>query len=352
MPAIPRFQQRLKVTIMAGLICLVMVVLCLPALVQATGLTPRTMQQLNSGPGVTTDYTLTFTITNGITLGSLSVLICGNSPLEGDLCDVPPGLDVTNAQLTAQTGITDFTLFDVGPQSLLLSHPAAVVTAPQTVSFTFHNVVNPDVPGPYYVRVAAYSSTNGTGPSVAFGGLAFAVTHNVQVNSVVPPYITFCSGVIIPSLNCTSASGDQIDFGNLSPSRSSQATSQLLVATNAANGYVIQVAGTTMTAGNDIIAALTGQTGSQPGSSQFGINLRANTVPDIGSDPDGPGVGQPVNNYDQTNRYRFDSDDVIADSTAPDNYRRYTVSYLVNVPVDQAPGVYASTLTYVAAGSF
>ena len=352
MPAMPRFQKHFKVTIMAGLICLAVVVLYLPALVQATGLEPRTMQQLNSGPGVTTDYTLTFTITNGITLGSLGVLICGNSPLEGDLCNPPPGLDTTNAQLTAQTGITDFTLFNVGPNSMLLSHPAAIVTAPQTVSFTFHDIVNPNVPGPYYVRVAAYSSTNGTGPSVAFGGLAFAIAHNVQLSSVVPPYLTFCSGVTIASFNCASASGDQIDFGNLSSSRSSQATSQLLVATNAASGYVVQVAGTTMTAGNNVIAALTGQTGSQPGSPQFGINLRANTVPNIGSDPDGPGVGQPVSNYDQVNRYRFDSNDVIADSTAPDNYRRYTVSYLVNVPADQAPGVYASTLTYVAAGSF
>jgi hypothetical protein len=352
MPGFNRLTNKVKPGLTATVLLFGIIAFYLPMLVRATGLTPRTMQQLNSGPGATTDYTLNFTINNGITLGSLSILICGNTPLEGDLCSLPPGLDVTNAQLTAQSGITDFTLFNVGPDSMLLSHPAATVSAPQAVSFTFHNIVNPSVPGPYYVRVAAYSSTNGTGPSVAFGGLAFAVNHNVQVSSVVPPYLTFCSGITIPSFACPSASGDQIDFGNLSPVHSSQAASQLLVATNASNGYVIQVAGTTMTAGNNIITALTTGTASQPGSPQFGINLRANSAPAIGSDPDGPGSGQPANDYAQANRFRFDSNDVIAASAAPDNYRRYTVSYLVNVPADQSPGVYASTLTYVAVGSF
>ncbi len=343
---------RLRNKLLAGLLVVAVVPVFCQSFAGASGLTPRTMQQLSSVPDATTDYTLQFTISNSITLGSLSVTICSNTPIEGDNCDLPAGFDLTNAQLTAQSGITDFTMFNVATNSVLLSHAAAPVTAPQAVSLTFHNVVNPTAPGPYYVRIAAYSSTNGTGTSVAFGGLAFDVNNNVQVNSYVPPYLTFCAGLTIPTFDCASASGNYVNFGGLSASRSSQDDSQLLVATNAANGYSIQVYGTTMTSGNNIIAALGNNAGSHPGNAQFGINLRANSVPPVGGDPIGPGSGQPASGYDTPNSYRFVSNDIIASSQAADDWRRYTVSYLVNVPAGQAPGVYASTLTYVGAGSF
>jgi hypothetical protein len=126
----------------------------------------------------------------------------------------------------------------------------------------------------------------------------------------------------------------------------------MLLATNAANGYIIQVYGSTMTSGNNIINALASNAGSHPGSSQFGINLRANSVPPVGGDPTGPGIGQPAAGYNIPNSFRFVPDDIVASSVAPDDWRKYTASYLVNVPSDQPPGVYASTVTYVAAGSF
>src|SRR5581483_11653680 len=136
MPAISRRIRKVLSLLLTGLFlgCL------LPAMAGATGLTPRTWQQLDSSPGVLTDYTLTFTVSNNITLGSLSVLLCANDPVESDPCDIPTGLDVTNAQLTAQNGITDFNLFVADTNDMILSRPAATaVTAPQTVSLTFHN---------------------------------------------------------------------------------------------------------------------------------------------------------------------------------------------------------------------
>ena len=193
---------------------------------------------------------------------------------------------------------------------------------------------------------------NASGTAVDFGGLAFAIASNLQISSYVPPYLDFCEGVTITSFNCASASGSYINFGDFNANRSSQASSQMLVATNAANGYVIQVAGTTMTSGNNIVNALTTDTSSHPGTSQFGINLRANNFPLIGADPSGPGLGYAASGYNNPDNFKFISDDVVASSPVADDYRRYTVSYLVNIPSDQPVGVYDSTLTYVCAGSF
>lgn len=318
----------------------------------ADGLDNRSLQLLSDAPGVTTTYTFSFTVSNISTIGSMDLLFCSNTPLQYDGCTTPAGFDVTNSQLSSQTGLTDFTSFVDASNELVLSRTPTFVTEPLTVTLTFTNVLNPSSIGPYYARVAVYSSDNATGSTVDFGGLAFAIASNLQISSIVPPYLTFCVGITIPSLDCTTASGDYIDFGNLSSAHSSQAASQMLAATNAANGYVIQVYGETMTSGNNIIPAMTNDATSRPGTSQFGIDLRANTVPAIGNDPTGPGNGQPTVAYDDPNHYQFVSNDTVVSASNPDNYREYTSSYVVNTSSGQAPGVYVSTLTYVCAGSF
>lgn len=320
--------------------------------IAADGLDNRSLQLLNDAPGVSTTYTFSFTLSNSSTIGSLDILFCSNDPLQYDNCTIPAGFDVTNSQLSSQTGLTGFTSFVAASNELVLSRTPTFVTEPLTVTLTFTNVLNPSSIGPYYARVAVYSSNNATGSSVDFGGLAFAITSNLQISSIVPPYLTFCVGITIPSFDCTTASGDYIDFGNLSSAHSSQATSQMLAATNAANGYIIQVYGVTMTSGNNIIPAMTNDATSRPGTSQFGINLKANTVPAIGNDPTGPGSGQPTATYGDPNHYQFVSNDTLVSTTIPDNYREYTSSYVVNTSITQPPGVYVSTVTYVCAGSF
>ncbi|HSX47484.1 MAG TPA: hypothetical protein VLF63_01795 [Patescibacteria group bacterium] len=343
----PRIKKLLSITL---LLSVIFQVLFFP-LVSAFGLSHRSLEILNNAPSVSTDYIFTFNITTTSTIGSMSLLFCSNTPIQGDICDIPSGFDVTNAQLTNQSGITDFTLFVNATNSVILSRPPSTITAPLIVSFTLHNVTNPNSFGPYYARLATYSSTNATGSPIEFAGVAFYINSNLQITSVVPPYLNFCSAVVIPNLNCSQSRGDFIDFGQLLPSRSSQSTSQLLVATNASNGYVIQIYGTTMTSGNNIIPAIY-NTASSPGSSQFGVNLVANSVPLIGSNPQGPGTGQPTVNYANFNHFSFNANDIIAGSPNSDNYREYTVSYLVNISKNQAPGVYDSTMTYVATPNF
>lgn len=344
----PRFvAPMLSIVVCASLLLLTM------APVWADRLGDRGVELGNSYPSATTTYRFFMTLsTSSPDLGSIKILLCSNSPLIDDDCTIPAGLDVTNAQVVDSSGLPTFSLFVVATNELLISWGPSAITAPQPVSITLGNIINPSSIGSYYGRLTTYASTNATGSIIDYGGLAFAITANLEISSYVPPYLTFCAAISIPNLNCAVATGNYVNFGTLSPSRSSQATSQLMVATNAAGGYTIQVYGTTMTSGNNIIPALSAVAGSRPGTPQFGLNLRANSSPAIGGEPAGPGSGLPVPAYGAPNTFRFASNDIIASSPAADNWRRYTVTYLVNVPKDQAPGIYASTITYVAAGSF
>jgi hypothetical protein len=303
-------------------------------------------------PGATTNYEVSFTINTSSNVGSIGLLFCSNDPLEADACTAPTGFDVSNATVTPQNGIIDITKQSSTANSYVLTHTPSVVVPPLTVVFSLNGVVNPSAIGSYYLRIATYASTDGTGPSLDFGGLAFTMNDTLSISTRVPPYLGFCTGVTITGTDCSQATGDYINFGNVSSTRTSSASSQFVVATNAQNGYQVQVTGTTLTSGNNVINTSAFPDVSRPGTSQFGMNLRANTDPVVGADPSGPGTGVPLAPYDTANKFLFRSGDAIADATTTNDYRKYTVSYIVNVALDQPVGVYASTLTYVATGNF
>jgi len=109
-----------------------------------------------------------------------------------------------------------------------------------------------------------------------------------------------------------------------------------------------------MTSGSNIIPALPTQTISQPGVSQFGINLRQNSNPSVGANPENGQVasGSVDSRYNVPNQFRFVDGERVAGANGPSGFNRYTVSYMVNVDREQKPGVYASVFTYTAIASF
>lgn len=124
--------------------------------------------------------------------------------------------------------------------------------------------------------------------------------------------------------------------------------------TNAANGYVITVNGTTLASGVNTIPALTSQTPAITGIGQFGLNLRANTIPPVGAEPTGVGgsLGTVMGTYNTPNAYRFNTGDSVASAPAPTNANTYTSSYIVDIGGNQAAGVYTATMTYICTASF
>ena len=338
---------------------LLLAVLLLVSLNQTLGrsvygepLGPRSLLSSSGTVSAQANFTLSFTLTTPGLLGSIRAEFCSNSPLFAEACVIPSGLSLSGVQLTGQNGQTGFI---VGPGSnahtIILSRTPLPSTA-GPISYSFTNAINPSQPGSYYVRLQTYVTSDASGPSSDYGGIAFVVNNNLSISAEVPPYLIFCAAISIPTLNCDSATGDYINFGELSSSRASFGTSQLLSSTNAKDGYSVTLAGTTLTSGSNAISALLLADVSRPGTAQFGLNLRANASPSGGSEPSGPGTGSPKGTYALPNFFQFQQGDIVATSAKPDLTRRYTASYLVNVPKAQAPGIYVSTVTYICLGNF
>ncbi len=297
-------------------------------------------------------YKLAIGIPSTSTVGSIRVQFCSNSALLDDVCTAPAGFDVSSATLASQTGATGF-IFSTNSDAnnIVLSRPPTS-QSPVTATYAFVNVTNPTAGGTFYGRVFTYATSDGTGPSNDAGGLALAITPTLAASAEVPPYLTFCLGESITGVACNTATEPFSDFGTLAPSITSAAQSQLVVATNADNGFSMWASGTTMTSGNNTIAAMSGGT-PQKGTPQFGINLTTNTAPAIGQNPTGPGIsGVVLANYAQADHYRFTSGDPLVTSPLPDDLQKYTVSYIVNIPANQPGGVYSTTLTYVCLANF
>lgn len=318
----------------------------------AAQLTGRSLQLSTATASATADYDFSFNLISNSSLGSISFQFCSNDAIVTDSCTAPAGFSDSAATLSSQSGQTGFS---INPSStvnhLIISRTAAPAT-PGQVNYVFSNITNPSSTGAYFVRITTYSSTDGSGSYIDYGGIAFAISSSVNISATVPPYLIFCTGLSIPNYNCSGATGDFINFGNLSPSTTATGSSQMLAATNAASGYDITVYGTTLESGNQVINNLATPDVSRPGTSQFGMNLRANVSPAGGLDPSGPGGGSPSTNYNRPNFFSYNSGDVVASSPQPDPDRLYTASYMVNVSSTQAPGVYVTTLTYICVATF
>lgn len=318
----------------------------------AADLQPRTLKLSDATAAhANTQYEVQFTLPGIATVGSVKIQFCSNSSLVDDSCTPPTAFDASAATLVSQTNSSPFVISGASTSNeLLLTRPPAVEPS-AVVNFTFAGITNPGSVGSYYSRIFVYPSSDGSGPSTYANGLAFAIARAVGVDTEVPPYITFCLGENITNFDCTTATEPFSDLGDLSPNITSAAQSQMVIATNAQNGYSMWVMGATMMSGANVINAMNGGV-SAKGTSQFGLNLTANTAPQIGQNPVGPGAGGVTANYNQQNHFRFASGDILATAAQPDDTRKYTVSYIVNIPSGTPGGVYSTTLTYVCLANF
>lgn len=318
----------------------------------AATLPNRYIKMGSTTQGATTEYELGFEIATAATLGSIRFQFCSNSSIIGDACNAPVGLDMSTASLDSQTGETGFSISALSDQNTIILTRTPSLSVLVSSTYTLNNVVNPSATGSYFVRIETFASDDATGPNTDYGGLAFVINTNVNLNAVVPPFLLFCTAVTIAPYDCSTASGDYINLGILDSSASKSAQTQMLIATNAGGGYGVFVNGTTMSSGTDVIPPISSSDVSRPGTSQFGLNLVSNVSPNVGQNVLGPGVAAATNNYNDNNLFRFVNGDQIISSTTSDNYRLFTVSYLVNVANTQAPGTYVSTLTYICTATF
>jgi len=317
------------------------------------GLFNRRLTLESSLVDANTRYLFQFDYTIAANIGSLHIEFCTNTPIPYEPCTIPSGLDVSAVALDTQTGETGFSI-DGGnsdANNIVLTRAPAMVT-PQTSSYNFSNAVNPDTAGTYYVRLYTFASIDATGPSTEEAGIAIAIIEGLGVSAYVPPFLQFCVGVTITGVDCLTATGSFLDFGTLSENTARTATSQMAAGTNGVGGVSISMIGTTMTSGINTIPGLNVRSPSNVGTSQFGLNLRNNSSPNVGIDEVGAGTIAPTTDYNVVNRFTFRDGDVVANSPISTEFSTMTSSYIVNIDPNQAAGVYSTTLTYVATATF
>jgi hypothetical protein len=319
----------------------------------ALKLSNRSVSISTSIPSATATHSFKITVASPDPIGSIEFQYCSNAALFSLPCNTPAGLNVNNAVLSEQTGNTGFSVDSNDTNSSTLVISRASINAQETPStYTFNDITNPSGNNTTtYVRISTYSSTDASGASIDTGAMAFSTNTNFEVGAYIPPFLNICVGVTVAD-DCSQSQGDSLELGILTPQDSSTATSQYAASTNSSSGYGVFLLGNTMTSGNNVIQPLSSTSASHPGTDEFGINLRKNTNPSVGVDPLGDGTAEPYDGYNNPNLFSFVPGSMLSGSTESTDYNLMTVSYLTNVSSSQPPGVYNTTITYLASAQF
>ena len=321
-----------------------------------------------SKPGGVVNHFFQFTVPGTGTVNSIKFSYCMTA---SGACVMPTGLVTTAATLLHEDG--GFTLVNTtNGEPYLTRTGGGALSGPFT--YRLGNITNPTTPNQtFFVRINTYNSTDVTGAELDWGTVTAATATPIILNGTMPESLVFCTGATI-GLNaglvpdCSTATSGNIPFNQLfSPTDTATATSQMAASTNAGKGYSITVNGTTLTSGSNTISSMPATADGTRGISQFGLNLKANTLTDhspaVGTEIAVPSNGtnylaRPTPNYGSQNQFRFVSGESVADSgynggvAAGTDAQIMTVSYIVNVPGSQPAGTYTTTLTYICTPTF
>lgn len=321
-----------------------------------------------SKPGGIVKHHYEFTLPSGSNIGSIKFLYCTSA---AGTCTTPTGLDTIAATLDFQDGATGFTLVSTTNGAPYLTRTAAAVTAGTAVKYRLASVTNPTTTNQsFYVRIASYASADTTGATTDTGNVVASTATAIDLTGIMPESLVFCTGGTVGTTggvpDCTTATGGAIEFDRLfSATDTATAISQMAASTNAGFGYSITVNGATLTSGSNTVTAMSTATTSVKGSSQFGMNLKANTAaastPAVGTEvaPAANGInlkGQAKVGYDTVDTFKFTTAEAVAASdnggAGASDAQIFTASYVVNVPGSQPAGTYTTTLTYIATPTF
>ncbi len=327
-----------------------------------------------SKPGGVVNHLFTFTVPSvgATSVGSIKFTYCTTATdVAPATCVIPTGLVTTSATMGTQSGATGFTMVNATNGAPYITRTAASIAAGTALSYQLQTITNPTTTNQtFFVRIATYASTNGTGTPIDTGSVTASTATAIVLTGIMPESLIFCTGATVVTTggvpDCTTATAGAVAFNQLfSPTDTATATSQMAASTNATNGYAITVAGVTLTSGSNTIVAMGVAGTGVRGTSQFGMNLMANTVatstPAIGANaaPAANGTslrGQAIAGYNTVDNFKFVTGDTVANSAngsaGPTNAQIFTSSYVVNVSGNQPAGTYTSTLTYICTATF
>ncbi len=166
----------------------------------------------------------------------------------------------------------------------------------------------------------------------------------VAIDATVAQSITFSISDNTISFGTLSSGAARYASGTALGEASEVEAHNLIVGTNASNGYTVTASGTTLTSGADTIDAIgAANTASGVGTEQFGLRMTASG-----------GNGAVAAPYAAAG-FAFDSaafPDTVATSTVASANTTYSVRYISNITSNTEAGSYTSTVTYTAAANY
>jgi hypothetical protein len=342
---------------------------------------------LSGTNGAKTKHTFDFT-TTGASVGSIEFQYC-TTPLPGTTCTAPTGMDASTVTSIGGTSATGWSLGTAGnaptASRIRITHTAGVIN---TVNFAFGTgsggatdyIKNPTTDNStFFVRITTFSDT-GWSSSVDQGTVANSTAQQIDITAKVQETLNFSVGAPIsggvgtvpaPGASCTAFSdagalalGDNTD-GTLSFNQAYDAHSYFRLSTNANGGTIVYYSGDTLKNGSNSIAAIgTTETASAVGTAQFGLAL------DSSDTQSGSGYSfsqlSPNAGYDEgsgtitnggTAKFAYSTASVtapvaIASASGTVTCDTGSVRYLGNISTTTPPGIYTTTISYIATPTY
>jgi hypothetical protein len=357
----------------------------------------RSVEMSTSVAGASATYHVSFTAATTASIGGIVVDFCSNDPIMGDTCTAPTGLSIGTPTVSGASSTLTGTwtagkvASSVSTLSYTTTTPVALTGGSSQVYFDITSMTNPSTASQLYARLYTfdtatdagnYSATGTDTGLIDAGGTALYTTNALHVTSKVQEELTFCIDTNSAS-NCGGASGNAVSLGDSHGVLSSNGpfvdkTTQYIVQTNAGSGAVIRLEGNTLTSGsNSIAAACTGTcpgatpTTSVPGTSQFGLctydSAGAATITAASTYNGGAaGLCQGTTQTSGTgttggdNGASFGLNTALTSGTYGDTLASVvagaqatgTLVFLGNISVTQPAGIYSTTLTFIATGTY
>lgn len=366
----------------------------------------------DGGNGLKAQHTVTFTMaTSGATVGSIALIYC-TSPIPQTACTSGAATtgneaNLTSISTTGSTGLnntfsldtttSDPTITNYGTCNgggtvrsncvLIKASSAVAETGNAKFVLTYgggasNYVTNPTTDNTtFYVRIVTFSDTGYT-TAVDSGGTANSTASQIAITAKVQETLNFSVGStpVAPSTTCAALTNANLPLGDangvLSFTQAYDAHSYFRVSTNANNGTQIFYSGDTLKSGSNSIASVglvTAGTSSSPGTAQFGLaidssdtqsgsgysftNLAANNSSNIAGHAYHYDNGAGTITAAGTAKFQFDTSSVttpdpIAIASTPIVCDTGSVRYLGNISTTTPPGIYTTTITYIAAPTY
>ncbi len=146
--------------------------------------------------------------------------------------------------------------------------------------------------------------------------------------------------------------GGESSLGGLTTEATAHKTTTVRIRTHLSDGYTLQILGDPPKFNDYTLKALDAPTESRPGTEQFGLNIVANTSPNVGLDPSPVDIKGDIfdisgDDYLTPNLFKYISGDVVARTLVESGQVDYTISMIVNVSNMTPAGHYSSDFSAV-----